>query len=618
MNDLLLYPILVPALGGFMVLLLPRAREQAGAILAFACAALGAYYAAAVFFARGTLAYGRGWLVLGNLRIDLALRADGLSGFIVLAAGVFALLLVLYSLGYMRGRARLREYYAYLLWATAGAQTALLADNLLLLLVGWEVVTILLFFLITMGGKGAREGAGKAFVMIGASDCALLLGIILLGVRFHTLAVSDYAGVATKDGMTVLAYVLLMVGALTKAGAMPFHSWIPKAAESAPLSVMAFLPAALDKLLGIYLLARISLYMFQLNDALRMVLLTIGAGTVLLAVMAALVQHDLKKLLACHAVSQVGYMVLGIGTGVPVGIVGGLFHMLNNAIYKCCLFLGAGAVEKEAGTTDMDRLGGLAPAMPMVFVSCLVAAAAISGVPPLNGFASKWLVYQGLIQMGYGGAPFLIAALFGSVLTLASFVKVIYSVFLGRRPPALAGARDAAWSLKGPIAFLAALCILLGVFMQVPVGHIASRALPASMAELGGVEALAGARALWAPLPATGFLLLGLVFGAALYAVGQVNRARATTIFLGGEIYESEEARVSGLSFYETIREEWGLRTLYRDAEEGAYDLYVIFGRIGLRAVETLRSLHDGALSTYLAFCVIGLLVILCIFLGGG
>ncbi len=142
---------------------------------------------------------------------------------------------------------------------------------------------------------------------------------------------------------------------------------------------MAYLPASLDKLLGIYLLARISLHMFVLNEPLKFLLLIIGAVTIILAVMMALVQHNLKKLLAFHAVSQVGYMVMGIGTGVPIGIIGGLFHMLNHAIYKCCLFLGAGAVEKRTGTTELEELGGLAKSLPVPFISMVIAAFAISG-----------------------------------------------------------------------------------------------------------------------------------------------------------------------------------------------------------------------------------------------
>ena len=131
-----------------------------------------------------------------------------------------------------------------------------------------------------------------------------------------------------------------------------------------------------------------------------LVLAAIGAATILIAVMVAMVQHNLKKLLSYHAISQVGYMVLGIATGTPVGIAGGLFHMLNHAIYKCCLFLCGGAAEQAAGTPELDRMGGLGKKMPITFITCLVAALSISGIPLFNGFVSKWMVYQGVINMG--------------------------------------------------------------------------------------------------------------------------------------------------------------------------------------------------------------------------
>jgi len=605
MNELA-YPIVIPAIAGLLVLLVPRKMGALRNALALIAAALACLFAAVVFSAEETPRCALPWLSIDTFNFEIALRADALSRFIVLAANVFGALIVLYSISYMKGRERLREYYAYLLWTLAAANVALLADNLLLLLVGWEVVTLLLFLLITIGGGAAREGAGKTFVMIGFSDCALLLGIIFLWHLQGTLAISSYDKISVGTGFTVITYLLLLVGALTKAGAMPFHSWIPKAAEGAPVSVMAFLPAALDKLLGIYLLARISLFIFELSGGLRLALLIIGAATVILAVMAALIQHDLKKLLSFHAVSQVGYMVLGIGTGVPVGVLGGLFHMLNHAVYKCCLFLGAGVVEKRAGTTEMEKLGGLARAMPLTFVGFLIAAAAISGVPPLNGFASKWLIYQGLIKMeGYTSAIFLIAALFGSALTLASFIKAIYSVFLGQRPPELADTKPAGFAMAVPIAFLAAVCLLFGVFVQVPVTYLVGPAVVESGA--GAIE-YAG---IWEPGAATVLIMLGIVLGLVIYLLGRALKVRETTIFVGGEIFDSEEVRVPGTGFYETIREGKTLGTIYRDADAGAYDLYVLAGRYGSNIVQVLRQLHNGVLSTYLAFYMVGLLVLL-------
>ncbi|GAG46575.1 unnamed protein product, partial [marine sediment metagenome] len=235
------------------------------------------------------------------------------------------------------------------------------------------------------------------------------------------------------------------------------------------IPVTAFLPASLDKLLGIYLLARIAMNLFVMNKAMGTVLLVVGAITIIAAVMMALIQHDLKRLLGYHAVSQVGYMLLGIGTGNPIGIAGGLFHMLNHAIYKSCLFLCGGAVEQKTGTTNLDKLGGLAKVMPITFVTCLVGALSISGVPPFNGFVSKWMVYQGVIELGRQGDKlwiiWLTAAMFGSALTLASFMKLIHATFLGQRANNQASKRtnEVHWTMWLPMVILSGLCIIFGV-----------------------------------------------------------------------------------------------------------------------------------------------------------
>ena len=229
---------------------------------------------------------------------------------------------------------------------------------------------------------------------------------------------------------------------------------------------MAYVPAAVDKLLGIYFLARISIYLFALNGAMQLLLMTLGAVTILAAVMMAFVQSDYKRLLSYHAVSQAGYMILGIGTLNPIGIAGGLFHMLNNAVYKSCLFMTAGAVEKRTGTGELSKLGGLFRAMPVTGLCFVIAAAAISGIAPLNGFFSKELIYKGTLSTGY--TVFFIAAEIGSFLTLASFLKLGHAVFFGKRPEGLNSVKEAPFSNLLPMAILAAVCIAFGFGAELP------------------------------------------------------------------------------------------------------------------------------------------------------
>jgi len=435
------------------------------------------------------------------------------------------------------------------------------------------------------------------------------------GAEEHTFIMADM-NIGTSSGWGIAAFLLLMLAAITKAGAMPLHTWVPTAGQDSPASVMALLPAALDKLLGIYLLVLMVTRLFVLHSGpLTLVLAAIGSATILLAVMVAMVQHNLKKLLSYHAVSQVGYMILGIATLTPVGIAGGIFHLLNNAIYKCCLFLGGGAVEEQTGTAELDELGGLGNRMPWTFLACIIAALSISGIPPLNGFVSKWMVYQGVVAMGRdqtgAGATlwpaWLAAAMFGSALTLASFVKILHAMFLSRRPSHLDAVREAPASMLAPMLVLAGLCVLFGVAYMIPLDHFIAPATGLSTAADSGDWL-----GLWdAPL-ATAFLLLGMVVAGGLLLVAMRSRTvRSVPTWSCGEVQPNDRMVVPGTHFYKTVSSLKPLQCLYRLQEKGWFDLYAYGGTAGLAISRFLRWMHSGVLNTYLTWVVVGLLVVL-------
>jgi len=596
------YPVFVPIIIGLIVLLLPQRLRPLHGMLAL-LATLFAFIGSLKIFLSPQLSYQLFTLRLGGIKLPFELISHHFGAFMALFVGLFGLLLALYSLGYMKGKGYHNRYYSYLLITVGASCGVTLANNLIWLLVFWEIVTLMFYLLVTLGGnESSPSAAKKGFVVLGFSDSALLFGIVLLWGLTGSLRLSDIS-VNLGSGLSHFIFILMMIGAITKAGAMPFHSWIPTAAEGAPTPVMAFLPASLDKLLGIYLLARLALDLFVMDRSMGMVLMIIGAVTIILAVMMALVQHDLKKLLSFHAISQVGYMVLGIGTGVPIGIMGGLFHMVNHAIYKSLLFLCAGSVEKETKEMELDRLGGLASAMPYTFLATAVAALSISGVPPFNGFVSKWMVYQGTI---IAHQPiFLVAAMFGSSLTLASFVKVLYSVFWGQRPKELGKVREVGLSMKIPMLTLALLCIFFGVFAQFPLRHFIGPVMGYSFHHLPRAITFSGA--LWSPSLATLLIIIALIVGLIIYLLGHLKLRRTGLMYVGGEIMDPEEVRVPGTGFYETISNLKGFKGAYGDAEEGAFDLYYLTGKYGDNIVQVLRKLHDGVLSTYLSWCIIGL-----------
>ena len=582
----LLQPIIVSILAGCAIFLIPRKLKRI----------IGSFSVVTSIY-----------LFVASIRIFLLasykgefLYLDALSRFIVIGVGFFGALVTLYSLRFMSGHRELRSYYAYTIWTIGFSILAAISNNMVLLIVAWGLLGFTLYMLINISGPKAAATSKKTFIIIGGSDSLMILGFALIWLITNDMSLSNIK-IAVDNPQALWAFLLIAIGAFAKAGAMPFHSWIPDAAQDAPIPVTAFLPASLDKLLGIYLLARLVLHVFILNALCHTILMVVGAVTIIAAVMMALVQHDFKRLLGYHAVSQVGYMVLGIGTGNPIGIAGGLFHMLNNTIYKCCLFLTGGNVQYKTKTSDLDSLGGFAKIMPITFFSALIAALSISGVPPFNGFFSKWMVYQGLIESGKSGGTLwifcIIAAMFGSGLTLASFIKFIHAIFLGKLKD---GKRnEVPWTMWLPPVILAALCIIFGVFAYlIPLKYFIVPALTERLEFIGS----------WPSLRATFYLVIGLGVGVVIYLLGNFKGVRETDPYIGGED-AGKDMRLSGTEFYGTIKELPFLRSIYAKAERKVFDIYDQGKRLVFFFIGIFKYLHNGVLPTYLVWCLLGMLV---------
>ena len=613
----LILPLAVTAVGGLVAYISAR-RAVAVARIASLAACAVAFFLAVRLFTAGPLSIDATWLSVDDFRLSVAMTNRPFGAMIAMGAGLFGLLIALYALVAEQGKRQEGRLHAFLCWTLTGSFGAAMADDLIWLLMCWELVSLCLYMLLNLGQGESPAGAAKTFGMIGFGDAAMLLAIALLSATQGTTRIHELA-IHVSTPVTYVCYLLFMVAALTKAGAVPMHTWIPAAATDASAATLALLPAAIDKLLGIYLLATFSLNVFVLDAAMRTVLMVVGAVTILAADLMAMVQHHLKRLLAFHAVSQVGYMVLGIGTGMPIGIAGGLFHMINNAIYKSCLFLAAGAVEHHTNTSELNRLGGLARILPTTFACCAIAALAISGVPPLNGFASKWLVYQGCLAAGSPLALVcLVVAVFGSALTLASFFKVLASVFWGPLPAGITfrgGAANGKYAIVLPMVVLAGLCLAFGIVAQWPLEHLIMPAvadLGVGSGQLAADSTLitAGDLGLWGPAPATILILLGVLGGLGLYAIGR-GSVRVGNTFVGGEVVPDESVlKFPATSFYRTVEEVPVLGEALRDGAAGAFDLYRLGGRYGGTLVQVLRSWHTGVLSLYVSWCLVGVVII--------
>ena len=608
--------ILLPVLTGLLLFLLPAGLRLIKGIIAIGvtlCTAtlaiklfgsedlvfsLGDWVAAMRFQTPGMLAY-------ANADKYSSFSVDGLSKLIVLFISLLSLLIAIYSMVYKTAGA-MRNYLSWFLITLGFSFGAVLSNNLLLFLICWGILGLTLYKLISGNDQASSAAAKKTLIIIGASDGIMILGIAIIWRLTGTLNMDEIT-LPTSDALRTVAFLALLIGSFTKAGAFPFHTWVPDYAEKAPATSSAYLPASLDKLLGIYFLARITTGLFVMGDWLRFMILSIGVITIITAVMMALVQHNYKRLLGFHAVSQVGYMILGFGLGSVLGIAAGLFHMINNAIYKGGLFLTAGAVEQQTGKEEMGDLGGLSKVMPLTFIAALIFALSISGIPPFNGFASKWMIYQGIIDFGQGVGianklwmVWLGLAVLGSALTLASFIKFIGGIFLGRQRKEWSSVREVSPVMWVPMMILALVCIGFGVFASKLV-------VPKLFMPVTGVFEYTG---IWASSTVSVLILVSIALGILIYFLGNIKNFRTLDSFIGGEKMQ-EEASFSTLEFYKSFQEFKWLAFMYRKAKDKWFDLYDLTRRFFSWLGGLFSKVHSGILHDYALWVFAGLVILL-------
>ena len=495
------------------------------------------------------------------------LGANRLSGFILVLINLFGFLIALYSTAATRVKSS-RVYFSYLVALVAFSNLVALSADFMTLVFSWGATLILLYALL-----GAGRGAGKALSIVGFGDFSFLFGAALYIFSSGSAVMPEGLGLALNSPLNWASFILMLAGAFAKAGCMPLHTWVPDVAGEAPIPSMAILPASLDKLLGIYLLARVCTDFFVLNNFALGLLLVCGGITIIIAVMMALVQHDLRRLLAFHSISQVGYMVLGFGTGSAIGVAAGLFHMLNNTLYKSGLFLSGGAVAERKGTFDLEKLGGLAKFMPLVFCCALIFSLSISGLPPFNGFVSKWLLYSSVLA-GLSTAQSLglrmififalAAAMFGSILTLASFIKFIHCVFLGQdHSGGTHPVEDAPWSMKLPLVVLSGFCVLLGLMPSLFLKGVFEPWMGRQVSFITG----------WGSVGVLMVLSLALIIGFIVRRITRKKGLRCDSSFIGGQAPDYGPG-FPGTEFYKSVEQGFWLKKFYRLVSFEGLDFY--------------------------------------------
>jgi multicomponent Na+:H+ antiporter subunit D len=470
--------IALPLFGAFILSLVKPKR--AGDILANLIN-LSLLVLSFVLLRCGTLVYKiGGWEPVNGIPIGIYWVKDGLSTLMLIIVNLIALMSTIFSVDYMEKFTEKNRYYCLFLLMLAGMNGVILSGDMFNLFVFLEIAAISSYSLVAFGTESEElEAAFKYQVMGTVASSFILLGIALLYSYTGTLNMADMARViAVKNSesgimnssfsilnspLVMFVCGLFIMGFGMKAAIVPFHAWLPDAHPSAPAPISAMLSGVLIKALGVYVLIRIVFNVTGMTPVFSNILLVLGTLSIMGGVVSAIGQWDFKRLLAYHSISQVGYIILGIGLGTPLGILGALFHLLNHSVFKSLLFLNSGAVVYATGTRDLQQMGGLNKKMPITGDSSFIASMSIAGVPPFNGFWSKLIIIIACIQADRIG--FAVWAIIGSILTLASFMKVQRYAFFGPLNEKWKEIKEVPGFMRLSMIILAVLCIVMGLLL---------------------------------------------------------------------------------------------------------------------------------------------------------
>ncbi len=594
-----------------------------------------------------------------GLGAALAVMVDPLSALFLAIAATVGLLTTLYAVEYLDRYPRdtVAKYYPVVLVLFLGIVGVVSVSDLFFFMVFWELMTLSSYFLVVFEGENreSQKAGLKYFVMNQAAALGLLAAALILwreagSFHFGDLRIAFQVLLARDPFLANLTLLLFFLGFSTKAGILPMGSWLPDAYPAAPTAATAAFAGAMSKL-GIYGLVRIFLTLLPLSETMvawGWVVALAGTGSLFVGTLTALRQDDAKRLMAFHVVGQVGYMFLGVGVGLvllpanallgTLAITAGLFHLLNNALYKTSLFLASGAVQRTTGKRSLNELGGLGRFMPWTAGAALAASLAIAGVPPLNGFASKWLLY-GTGILGGRGSPLLVVlvlvAMFISLVTLASFLKYYGSTFLGSPRHETEGASEVGLPMLLPQGILVLACVLFGLLPWIPLSAIeqgVAQLLGPAMGEpFGGALATgfgsdpllqlsvgAAGLSLWAPLPvAAVLLLLGLGVYLGIQRAGDAS-TREVPVWTCGEEEDPGALRYGAGSFYLPFKHAFrgvypqvrlrpvAFPTVLRRALNPDTWLYLPLARWVERSSHRVARSHVGVPQVYLLWIVLG------------
>jgi len=464
-GNIIPFLVIVPLAGAFLIAIVRGKLKWFSDTLGLMSSAILLFLSVmSLYFVNiyGTLQY-----FIGGWRppIGINMVLDGFTAFMSFTINIITFCIAIYSINYMENFTSKWKFYTLFLLMVTGMNGVIVTGDIFNLFVYLEIASVASYALVAFGtGKHELEAAFKYAVMSTVASLFILLGIVFLYSYTSTLNMADISatlGTKSSSDIILLTSILFIVGFGLKAALVPFHGWLPDAHPSAPAPISAMLSGILIKSLGVYALCRIFYNVIGFSHTISNIFLFLGVFSMVLGVFLAIGQWDLKRLLAYHSISQIGYVILGIGLGTPLGVLGGLFHLFNHSVFKSLLFLNAGAVEYSTGTRDLKKMGGLAKRIPVTYSTNLIGSMSIAGIPPFNGFWSKLIIIIATVQAGRYGYAFW--AVLASVLTLASFMKVMRYAYYGKLKDELKRVIEVPVCMKTSMIILAIVCFIGGL-----------------------------------------------------------------------------------------------------------------------------------------------------------
>jgi len=450
MNPLIPLFVVIPLAGAFLIMILGRfIRELNKYLASFILLVLVIFsiYSLVTTGENLTVYKAGGWEPVNKIPIGIYMVMDGFTVIVLCIINIIGFLSAFYSISYIKRYTAENYFYALFCLMVAGMNGVVLSGDLFNIFVFLEISVISSYALVAFGvEKNELEASFKYQVLGGLASFLILFGIGFIYWKTKTLNIADIKQVFSAGydkTFYLFVQILILSGFGLKAAIIPFHAWLPDAHSSAPSPISAMLSGVLIKAVGIYVIIRLFFNMFVVSEGMSVLITTLGTLSMVIGVFLAIGQWDIKRLLAYHSISQMGYVVMSVGIGMilvsrgarpeiaSLAIAGGIFHLINHAAFKSLLFLNAGAIEYTIGTRDLKGMGGLAKLMPVTSATSFIASMSISGIPPFNGFFSKLIIIIAAVMAKF----YLLAALavIVSIITLASFLKFQRYAFYNKR-----------------------------------------------------------------------------------------------------------------------------------------------------------------------------------------